>query len=299
MTRLWIVLGLALAATVGAPLGANVDQTGGEGLRVFEDANFRGRSSTITRDISNLESVGMNDQISSLRVAPGERWEVCEHAGYKGRCQIVSGNEPDLGRNGFDNIISSVRKRSSSGSDAAPGFGPSRGVYLFAGTRWTGERVAISSATTNLERNGFNDRANSIQVARGEIWEVCEHSNYGGQCVEITADVTDLNSVGMSRIISSLRRRNASEGGGFGAGSRERVILYSNANFSGRSLSITDSRTSLGDFRDAAQSLDVVAGRWEVCDQELYRGNCREVTGGVRDLRAIGMNNRIQSIRRR
>ena len=209
VTRPWIVLGLALTATVGAPLGANVDpQTVTAGLRVFEDANFRGRGSTITRDISNLESVGMNDQISSLRAAPGERWEVCEHAGYKGRCQIVSGNEPDLARNGFDNMISSVRKRSSSDSSAAPGFGPSRGVYLFAGTRWTGERVAISSATTNLERNGFNDRANSIQVARGEIWEVCEHSNYGGRCVEVTEDVTDLGRIGMSRIISSLRRRN-------------------------------------------------------------------------------------------
>jgi len=300
VTRLWIVLGLALTATVGAPLGANIDQTGGAGLRVFDDANFRGRSSAITRDISNLESVGMNDQISSLRAGPGERWEVCEHAGYKGRCQIVSGNEPDLGRTGFDNMISSVRKRSNGGSgETTPGFGPSRGVYLFAGTRWTGERVAISSATTNLERNGFNDRANSIQVARGEIWEVCEHSNYGGRCVEVTEDVTDLDRVGMSRLISSLRRRNASEGGGFVTSSRERVILYSNANFSGRSLSITDSRTSLGDFRDVAQSLDVVAGRWEVCDQELYRGNCREVTGGVRDLRTIGMNNRIQSIRRR
>jgi len=65
VTRLWIVLGLALTATVGAPLGANVDpQTVTAGLRVFEDANFRGRGSTITRDISNLESVGMNDQIS-------------------------------------------------------------------------------------------------------------------------------------------------------------------------------------------------------------------------------------------
>jgi len=300
VTRLWIVLGLALAATVAAPLGARVDpQTVTEGLRVFEDATFRGRSASITRDISNLASVGMNDQISSLRVAPGERWEVCEHASYRGRCELVSGNEPDLSRNGFDNIISSVRRRGSSDTGAAPGFGPSRGVYLFAGTRWTGERVAIASATTNLERNGFNDRANSIQVARGEIWEVCEHSNYGGRCVEVTEDVTDLDRVGMSRIVSSLRRRNAGDGGGFGGSSRERVILYSNANFSGRSLAITDSRTSLGDFRDAAQSLDVVSGRWEVCDQEVYRGNCREVTGGVRDLRTIGMNNRIQSVRRK
>lgn len=297
MKRLWIVLGAVLIGSL-APLGAQFG--GGDGLRVWEDANFRGRSATITEDYSNLDRVGMNDQISSLRAAPGERWEVCEHASFRGRCMIVSGNEPDLSRNNFDNIISSVRRlRDDNNNSRPPGFGPSRGVVLFAGTRWTGQTLEVRSATSNLERSNFNDRANSIQVARGETWEVCVDSNYAGRCVDVSDDVVDLDRIGMSRNITSLRPSGFGRGGGGGGGNAPRMTLFADPNFRGRSVTLTNGRASLDDFRDTAQSLQVSSGRWEVCDQTLFRGTCREVTGNIRDLRTIGMNNRIASARPR
>lgn len=54
-------------------------QKGGVGITVFADLNFSGKSATFRQDVPDLRAVGFNDTITSLRVAPGERWEVCEH----------------------------------------------------------------------------------------------------------------------------------------------------------------------------------------------------------------------------
>jgi len=74
---------------------------GGVGITIFTDQNFRGKSSTFREDVPDLEPLGLNDKISSLRVGPGEQWEVCEHSNYQGRCVVVSGLEPDLRRNSW------------------------------------------------------------------------------------------------------------------------------------------------------------------------------------------------------
>ena len=55
-------------------------QMGGVGITVFSDKNFRGRSATYRQDVPDLEPLGLNDKVSSLRVGPREQWEVCEHS---------------------------------------------------------------------------------------------------------------------------------------------------------------------------------------------------------------------------
>ena len=64
-------------------------QMGGVGITVFVDQNFRGKSATFRQDVPNLDLIGLNDKVSSLRVGRGERWEICEHADYQGRCVVV------------------------------------------------------------------------------------------------------------------------------------------------------------------------------------------------------------------
>src|SRR5262245_27578076 len=85
-------------------------QMGGVGITVFADRNFRGRTATFRNDVSDLGPTGLNDRISSLRVGPGEKWEVCEHSNFQGRCVVVSGSEPDLRRNSWNDVISSMRR---------------------------------------------------------------------------------------------------------------------------------------------------------------------------------------------
>lgn len=85
-------------------------QMGGIGITVFQDRNFRGRTLTFQRDIPNLRSYNMDRRISSLRIGPGEQWEVCASPNFRGGCVVVSGEESDLRRNGWNDRIASVRR---------------------------------------------------------------------------------------------------------------------------------------------------------------------------------------------
>jgi Beta/Gamma crystallin len=83
MRRHWLfVLSVLAVTTIGTMVvsSAQQRQVGGVGLTVFADSNFRGKTQTFRRDVSDLARYGLNDRISSLRVGPGEQWEVCEHA---------------------------------------------------------------------------------------------------------------------------------------------------------------------------------------------------------------------------
>jgi hypothetical protein len=175
-------------------------QIGGAGLTVFRDSEFRGNSASIREDMPNLRSIGMNDRISSFKVAPGERWEVCEHANYQGRCVEVSGEERNLANTGWNDKISSVRRLhggSSHRPDDDGGY-----IVLYDEPRYRGRTKNIDGPRSSLK--DFNDRARSITVGRG-VWEVCEHKNYGGRCVILDRSTSDLDSVGLSRQISSVR----------------------------------------------------------------------------------------------
>ena len=74
---------------------------------------------------------------------------------------------------------------------------------------WEGLRGQVFTADrpiSDLERYGFNDRASSLVVERGE-WEVCEHNNYQGQCrIVRPGQYPSLAAMGMNNRISSFRR---------------------------------------------------------------------------------------------
>lgn len=110
---------------------------GGAGITVFADANFRGTTQTFQYDVPDLRSSGLDNKISSLRIGPGEQWEVCENRNYGGRCIVVSGQESDLRRNGWSDRISSVRRAGGGGgwNPGNPGGGrpPSWAVGTFYG----------------------------------------------------------------------------------------------------------------------------------------------------------------------
>src|SRR5262245_52290274 len=141
--------------TTGFCLVAVLMATGGEmanwsaaaqatvGITVFEDVNYGGRSATFVRDVTSLRSSGLEDRVSSLRIARGEFWEVCEGRDFTARCQVFTGDQPDLGASKFNDKISSLRPvRRSAGGSAY--FSP---LQLFAGTQYSGQRVAVSEPT--------------------------------------------------------------------------------------------------------------------------------------------------------
>ena len=54
---------------------------------------------------------------------------------------------------------------------------------------------------------------------------------------------------------------------------------------------------SLADFIDRAQSVRVSAGRWQLCERVRFAGRCVEVVGDVRNLDAVGLRQRVASVR--
>ena len=74
-----------------------------------------------------------------------------------------------------------------------------------------GRSFSTANAIGNFERSGFNDRASSVVVLR-DRWEVCEHAQFGGQCIVLRPGrYASLGAMGMNDRVSSVRTvgRNA------------------------------------------------------------------------------------------
>ena len=84
-----------------------------------------------------------------------------------------------------------------------------------------------------------------------------------------------------------------------GGGNYE-AILYTSADFRGRSLRVAGPVVNLArypGFNDNVRSIRVVRGRAQVCVDAYYRGQCQTLRRSVSDLHRIGMGNRISSVR--
>lgn len=88
-------------------------------------------------------------------------------------------------------------------------------------------------------------------------------------------------------------------GGGYGAPDRDEVVLYEGANFSGTGLPVNGPVPDLVDlrFNDAASSIRLNRGSWEVCEDAGFRGRCEIITADTRDLQPLRMNDNISSLR--
>jgi len=84
------------------------------------------------------------------------------------------------------------------------------------------------------------------------------------------------------------------------AASAQQITLYEHDNFNGRTLSATDTVQNLADtgFNDRASSAVVRGGRWQLCSDAYFRGNCVTLgPGNYTSLREMGMNDRVSSVR--
>jgi len=79
-------------------------------------------------------------------------------------------------------------------------------VTLYEQENFHGRSFAVNATISNLDRHGFNDRASSIIVERGD-WQVCEDAEFRGRCIVLRpGQYASLRSMDMNNRISSLRR---------------------------------------------------------------------------------------------
>ena len=285
-----------------APAAHAQGQFGNVGLTMFADPNFGGRSASLRVDTPDFAAIGMNDLVSSVRSAPGERWELCEHANYQGRCVIVTGADPDLGRRGLDKAISSARRVSGGRGQQPPGQSSGNGLQLFSREGFRGQSRSFTDAEADLRTVEFNDLARSVRVAPGETWEICVNANFV-DCRVVNSDWPNLGGMGFAGRVSSVRPVREGAGGGGGTavqrpGAVERGLrLFAQEGFTGESRHFTTAEEDLRrvDFNDAAHSVRVGPGEtWEICVNAGFV-DCRTLNSDSRSLG--GFSGRVSSVR--
>lgn len=188
-----------LALTLPAQLIAQVT--------FYEHDGFAGQALSTDRAIDNFASRGFNDRVSSLVVSRGS-WELCEDAGYGGRCVVLrAGSYSSLHSLGFNDRVSSARPVGGPGGPAGAagaGYGAPR-ISLYEHDGLTGQALVTDRDVENFAERGFNDRASSIAVERGQ-WEICEDAYFGGRCAVLgPGRYGSLRAMDMNDRISSVR----------------------------------------------------------------------------------------------
>jgi len=182
--------------------------TGGIGITIFAQPEFRGQNATFRDNVPDLRRYNMNDRVDSLQIGRGETWEVCEDINYKGRCRVFTGDEPDLGRISWGGLVSSLRKladndRRGGGRDEFPPPGLIRSrLVLFDQTEFRGRSFVMSGTTPSFRELG--NRARSAKVYGGS-WELCDGPQFRGRCVTLNGSEPDLGRVGLRDKVSSAR----------------------------------------------------------------------------------------------
>jgi hypothetical protein len=78
------------------------------------------------------------------------------------------------------------------------------------------------------------------------------------------------------------------------------ILLYEHDKYKGRTFSASNSVSNLNDsgFNDQASSAKISGGRWQLCADAYFRGNCVTLgPGEYPTLRDIGMSDKVSSVR--
>lgn len=179
---------------------------------------------------------------------------------------------------------------------------------FFEDEGYAGRSINATQQVPAFERHGFNDRASSVVIV-GDRWEICQDSQFNGPCLVLRPGrYPSLAAIGFNDRISSARivSRNARidddryAPAPVTAPVAAQVTFYEREGFDGRSFSTAaqvDNLRRTG-FNDRAASAVVVGNRYEVCDDNRFRGRCVVLRPGrYASLAAMGLNDRVSSVR--
>jgi hypothetical protein len=101
-----------------------------------------------------------------------------------------------------------------------PRFIGGAGITVFEDANFRGKTQTFQYDVSDLRSSGLDNRISSIRVGAGEQWEVCENRNYGGRCIVVSGQESNLRDNSWGDRISSIRRNNGGGGGGGGNAQR-------------------------------------------------------------------------------
>ena len=264
--------------------------------------NYRGRPVSLSSDTPDLGRLGFNDVASSIRIAPGETWQVCVDANYRGACRTIRSDDPNLVPSGWNDRISSARRVSVAPPGGPvpprPPFPGGGDVVMFEHAEFRGRQITVDRDIPDLQAFGFANVASSFGIRGGGAWEFCDRPYFRGQCRVFSTDERNLANRGFNDRIASVRRAR----GGGGAGSEPPVqpvlVLYQDSRLRGRAVTLNDELSNFAAIGFAAMASSAqVRGRWELCSAPNYRGRCVTVESDVWNFSDLGLNDQVWSAR--
>lgn len=247
----------------------------------------------------NLASIGLNDATTHVEVRAGQ-WELCSDGGFGGECQrfgpgrhllppalrhrlsslrpvddrVATPQPPQTPR---PPVIPLPPNRPDIGiGQPWPGAAPA--IVFYEHSNGNGRELPLSAAVANFNDLGFNDEASSVEVFRGR-WQLCRDAGFGGECIVLGPGRHELQGR-WNDAVSSLRPLGRS--GDQPLGSRGAVTLHDQVTLRGDTLQVDDAVNNLRyeGFNDRAVAIEVHGGRWQLCSDASYRGQCRDFGPG-------------------
>jgi hypothetical protein len=162
-------------------------------------------------------------------------------------------------------------------------------ITFYESEGYRGRSFSQDGPIVNFERFGFNDRASSVVIRRG-TWDLCSDAHFGGGCVTLRpGGYPNLGAMGMSNRVSSARPVSA------GAhrpprpmppppaypqphppGGSSPVTLFEGTGLSGERFRVSGPLNNFDQtqWNDRARSMIVRSGRWQLCTDAYFHGNC-------------------------
>lgn len=157
------------------------------------------------KNYSNLGTMGMADNVSSIRVKDGYWLRVYDKKNYGGSSIWIGKDNPNLHAfsNGMADDITSIKIQTSNPFANHP-------VTIYKDKSFRmGTYAHLNTGTYNdLDSNpgsNMRNRVSSIRVQEGYWAKVCKNQNLNGTCMWINSNVPDLNDYDMGDNIDSIK----------------------------------------------------------------------------------------------
>jgi hypothetical protein len=159
-------------------------------------------------------------------------------------------------------------------------------IVLYDQVSYQGNNANFSGSTANVGPQ-WRRMVRSATI-NGGSWLVCENPNFNGRCVTLTQSVPDLASYNLRRV-GSVRPVRA-------AGPRDwYIVVYNQVNYRGNPRRYRAAVSNLGTAR--VRSVTIGRGRWEICTDRNFGGDCVVLDSSVPDLSTEGFAGYVRSLR--
>ena len=134
-------------------------------------------------------------------------------------------------------------------------------LTLFQGKGFTGKSCSLMTSAHDLWAQGFNDQASSVRVHEG-TWELYRHVEYEGNRAKVGPGDYDMDFLATNVGNDAISSVKILDG----------LTLYTKGNWTGESLTISESKPTLGLFDDRTSSLIIHNGTWMAYELADYKG---------------------------